>query len=61
MICPKCGSDAGESNFCPKCGTNLTRVEAGVAAPKKKKHTALKIVVSIFAIIIVIGIIGSIG
>ena len=61
MICPKCGSDAGESNFCPKCGTNLTRVEAGVAAPKKKKHTALKIVVSIFAIIFVIGIIGSIG
>lgn len=61
MICPKCGLDAGTSNFCPKCGANLAQWEAGTPAPKKKKHTALKIVVAIFAVIIVIGIIGSIG
>lgn len=58
MKCPKCGKEAGTSNFCPECGASMSSgpENTRVAEPKKKKKkrgwVVLLILVAIAAVVV---------
>ena len=59
MICPRCKSEAGDSNYCPNCGTDLThvgrvhqdedgrRVIYNRNAPPPKRHGCLIVILTL--------------
>lgn len=58
-VCPKCGTQY-EGNFCPNGCNSANFAQQNAAKPPKKSNKALKVILIILAVVVGIGILGSV-